>query len=519
MPSAQEVVNWLQFVLAAAGVALLTWGYYLQRARRQRLYRRHRAALLVVLGVLGFAAYFNFGELHSGRFIHTWDMYHYFMGAKYFPELRYERLYDCTVVADAEEFGARGIEARIITDLRTNRRVPAYNALSTPERCTGHFTPERWEAFKADLAYFRGTMDTRRWTLMLKDHGFNATPAWNLLGHALANSGPATDARVVAVGLVDWLFIAAMFAMIAWAFGWRVTMVAMLFFGTNIPGGFYWIGGSLLRQDWLFWMVGSICLLKKDKPFLAGAFIAYATLLRLFPGLVILGPVCAFVEAYRREKRLDARLLRYFAGGIAATVVLVASSAALFGGPQSWIELARNSAKHAATPLTNHMGLRTVASYHPETTGAQLEQRNAVDPWAKWKEARLANFEHRKPYFYAACLLYLALLYAAIARSGAQPWLAAALATGMIAVGAELTAYYYAFFLGLILAFGKRMEAAILLLVLNLAWMLGERVLAALGRPTDERHVAMSVMALVVYAVILWRFTRPASSGSTAPAS
>jgi hypothetical protein len=63
------------------------------------------------------------------------------------------------------------------------------------------------------------------------------------------------------------------------------------------------------------------------------------------------------------------------------------------------------------------------------------------------------------------------------------------------------------------------MVAAILLLVLNLAWMLGERVLAALGRPTDERHVAMSVMALVVYAAILWRFTgRAPESAQRVPA-
>jgi hypothetical protein len=510
-----QVVNWLQLVLAVAGVALLSWGYVLARQRRQRVYRRHRNAVLVVLGVLGLAAYFNFGEFHSGgRFVHTWDMYHYFMGSKYFPELRYERLYHCTVVAEAEELGPKGIETRIITDLRTNKRTPAYNALANPKGCTDRFTPERWAAFRADIDYFRGTMDPRRWSLMLKDHGFNATPAWNMLGHALANTGPATDARVLAVALVDWVFIAGMFAMIAWAFGWRVTMVAMLFFGTNIPGGFYWIGGSLLRQDWLFWMVGSICLLKKDKPFLAGAFIAYATLLRLFPGVVIVGPVCALIETYRRERRLDRGLLRYFAGGLVATVVVVAASSALSGGPQSWVELARNSVKHAATPLTNHMGLRTVASYHPATTSRQLEQPSAVDPWMKFKEARLATFEQRKPAFYLVCLLYLALLYAAIARSGAQPWLAAALATGMIAVAAELTAYYYAFFLGLILAMEKRLEVAILLLTLNVSWIVSERVLSALGRASDERHVAMSVLALLLYAVVLWR----SMAGPTSPA-
>lgn len=504
-----NVVNWFQLGMSVAGVALLGWGYYLADKKKHGLHKQLRDFVLVVLGVMGFFAYFNFANLHFGNFIHTWDTYHYYMGAKYFPELKYDLLYDCTVVADSEDLGRQKVDTRIITDLRTNVMVSAVSVLAKPEVCKDQFTPERWAKFKSDLAFFRNRVNPGKWEQILKDHGYNATPVWNALGYLLTNIGPATLSQVVFLCLLDPLFLIAMFAMIWWAFGWRVTAVALVFFGTDIPGRYLWTGGAFLRHDWLFWAVGSVCLLKKGKGFLAGSFIAYATLLRLFPGLAIAGPVCAFIELYRRNKKFDPQLLRYFAGGIAATVVLVLISFALSGGPQSWATFARNSSKHAATPLTNHMGLRTVMSYRPSTTGLHLVQKGATDPWAVWKQARLEKWDDSKPVFALVCALFLVLLYFAVAGGGAEPWLGAALGFGMIAVGAELTCYYYCFFVGLVLAFHKRMEVGILILLMSAGWLFIERApFPAMSQWDDEQYVAMSVFSLVVYAVILWGFSK-----------
>ena len=40
------------------------------------------------------------GAFHFGSFLHGWDTFHYYLGAKYFRELSYDRLYDCATVAD-----------------------------------------------------------------------------------------------------------------------------------------------------------------------------------------------------------------------------------------------------------------------------------------------------------------------------------------------------------------------------------------------------------------------------------
>src|SRR5690606_29742801 len=106
-------------------------------------------------------------------------------------------------------------------------------------------------------------------------------------------------------------------------------------------------------------------------------------------------------------------------------------------------DFTRNTLKHAETPLTNHMGLRTVLSWRPWSNARHLKDETLVDPFQVWKEQRLANFERVKPLFY---LLNLALLWLVFRRSrNEEPWFAASLAgIVMIPAATELTCYYYA---------------------------------------------------------------------------
>ncbi len=50
-------------------------------------------------GVLALLSYFNFGAFHFPRFTHDWEWTHYYLGAKYFPELDYDK-HECIAVAD-----------------------------------------------------------------------------------------------------------------------------------------------------------------------------------------------------------------------------------------------------------------------------------------------------------------------------------------------------------------------------------------------------------------------------------
>ena len=182
-----------KLALALAGTALLGWGAWLSWRGRPAAHGRLRDALLAGLGVVGLLGWWNFLQFHYPAFVHPHELYHYVLGAKYFPELGYERLYACTAVADVEDgLGAR-VAARRMTDLRTYELVGTAEILAHPERCTDHFSAERWELFRTDLRRFRESLAPETWERIQRDHGYNPTPVWNALGGLLVGSRPLDD--------------------------------------------------------------------------------------------------------------------------------------------------------------------------------------------------------------------------------------------------------------------------------------------------------------------------------------
>jgi hypothetical protein len=487
-----------RFALAVAGFALLGWR--LRSSRRRALQNR----LLIGFGLLGALAYFNFGGLHFGNFVHTWDTFHYFLGAKYFPELGYERIYQCVAVADAESGLEARVRQRMITDLRTNHRVPAAPLLSDPSPCKAHFTPERWEAFRADVGWFRPRVVPERWELIQRDHGYNASPVWHLLGRPLAAAGPAVGWHMVALALIDPLLLLGSALLLWWAFGWEVAALALGVMGVSFAGRFYWSGGAFLRHDWLFASVAGLCLLRKERPLLAGAAFSYAALVRLFPALLLVGPLAAAVLRWRDSGRVDRSDARLFLGVALAALVLIPAGALVSSGLDAYAGFARNTAKHAATPLTNHMGLRTLVSYRPWTVAARTLGRGD-DPWQPWKDARRAGYRQLWPLHLLGALGLLFLVLRAVRSTGGEPWVAVALSVPLLGT-LELTCYYYVFLVLLAPLWSRRKEVGALLV--GFCAFSGWVFLAPLrfmSRWEDEQYLAMSAAALAAFVgLLLW---------------
>jgi hypothetical protein len=358
--------------------------------------------------------------------------------------MHYERLYECVATADSEEPGLRRrVELRKITNLRTNAVEKTDDILAHPERCKQHFTDTRWESFKNDLRYFRTLEGPRRWDDAQCDHGFNGTPVWAILGSALANLAPASRLDVLVLDSIDVVMITAMALLMWWAFGWRAVSVALLVLATNFPSRWDWIGGSFLRFDWLFWMGVGVCLMKKDWPFWAGAALAYAALLRIFPGFLFVAPLIALGTHYVKTRQWDRRFLRLIMGAAVAVAVLVPVSFATSGGPGVYPEFLRNTAKHSETPLTNLMGLRTVVAFRPAETAGRLNTPSMVDQWSRWKQAHLKAFHEALPLYVSLVFCYLVLIGLAIRK--VEPWVTVLLSATVISFGSELTGYYYAF--------------------------------------------------------------------------
>jgi hypothetical protein len=477
-----------------------------------------RKWMLGGLGLIAFFTYFNFGFFHFPNYIHGWDTFHYYIGAKYSRELSYDRLYECVAIADSELPALRRrVELRKVTNLRTNVIETTADILAHPERCKQHFTPERWQSFHHDLAYFRTLESAKRWDDAQLDHGYNATPVWNILGSFLSNLAPASATQIYLLNFLDPAFVIAMCLMIWWAFGWRALCVGLLVFATNFPSRFYWTGGAFLRWDWLFWMVAAVCLLKKQRPFAAGIALAYSAMLRVFPGFLFVAPLLAALYHLIRNRKLHPTYLRFFLGAAVALAVLLPAGMASVGRTSAYRDFMANTMKHSATPLTNNMGLRTAVIYRPSQVGRLMQDNTLVDSWAKWKEARLTNFQKSKPVYIAIVVGFLALL--GLAARKADPWIAAALSAAFIPFGVELTCYYYSFLIVVALLWTINDRFGVHLLALTAftqfaAW-------APFGMPSwfDEQYTFMSIATVLVLIVIVWQYLqqlRPAIAGAPA---
>ncbi len=497
-----------EFVLAVLGLALLQWGFQLRREGRPQAYRRLRDRLLAVGGVLAALTYVNFGFGHFGNLIHDWEWTHYYVGSKYFKELSYDRLYECIGAADMEEGLQKRVELRKVTNLRTNVLESSLEIVRHPERCKEHFSSARWESFKNDVRFFRNRHNAKRWDELQTDHGYNGTPVWNVAGSLLANTAPASKTQLYLLALLDPLYLAATIAVVWWAFGWRVLSVALLVFATNFPSRYYWTGGAFLRWDWLFYTVAAICCLRKGRPTLGGAALAYAALLRVFPGFIFVGPALGLGWGLYKTRKLDPRYSRFFIGAAIATVLLVPLSLQVGGGVGAYQRFVQNTIKHKETPLTNYMGLRTVVAWRPNEVGRVLKDERLTDPWAKWKEARLRAAKQALPLSAVAIIAYLVLL--GMAARHVEPWMAAALGATFIPLGAELTCYYYAFIMGVALLYEKREEVGRWLLGLTAftqfaAWA----PLPRMAKWLDEQYTLMSAATLLAFTLIVWLFREP----------
>jgi hypothetical protein len=101
-----------------------------------------------------------------------------------------------------------------------------------------------------------------------------------------------------------------------------------------------------------------------------------------------------------------------------------------------------NSIKHQSTPLTNHMGLRTLVSYDPRYTAKHMRSHE-VDPYAGWKEKRRSLLDDRS-------LLFAALILGGLALVGAYgrdrpDWETVAISTLLLFGIFELTSYYFSY--------------------------------------------------------------------------
>ena len=455
-----QTVSIVKIILAVLLLVLLVVGRRLTRSAKpdpaghNRRLPRARRVMFAVLAVLAMANFYHFGFFHSQylnfgwldkrAFLHLWEFYHYYTGAKYFDELGYYNLYNATIAADAED-GGRLAGVTRVRDLSTVGFLSRDQILSRSPLYKARFSPQRWQAFTADVRYFTERIPAEAMAKILLDHGYNPPPAWNTTGSFLANRVPVE--RLTFLALIDVAILLAIVVALGASFGVETALVATAFFGINAFSAFSMTGGAFLRYDWLLALVVSLCLLHRRHYASAGFFLSYAALVRIFPVLFLAGLACKAAYETVRDRALPPRFVRLFVSFLLASILFCGYGCLSRQGLDTWKEFAGRISAHHHSLSANRVGFTMVFLYDETwedsksfalAYGSTEEAAEAVVNRVKSAEAR-----NRRATFLLFSLSVLALCaLAVIGRPDDE-----ALAWGAVPVFMllNLANYYYAF--------------------------------------------------------------------------
>lgn len=426
-PPGQPVIDMLRAVSAGVGAAAVLR----LTLRPEDVMPRFVTGSLAAMALLAMTTFYNmwqpqFEDIVDGRqtWVHTWDMRVYFPTAKYFDELGFDGLYTASVAAyleDAPGANERSVADVDIRDLRTYDMTTVGRVSDQIHTVKSRFSPARWTDFKRDMSYFWKTMGPGGYLGSLRDHGGNATPAWLYVAHLMFAHADATEATLLRAAWLDPLLLLGFFV-VAWrTFGVRTALVCVIAYGSST---FPWFGsnwaGSTLRNDWMVLVGLGACALRKERFVLGGVLLAGGAMIRAFPAtsvFFLVAPLAIWVfDVAKDSGKLPAfetivqkarPLLLTLAGAAGCVLVLFAFSTATFGFAHSWADWAHKISLHSVTPNVNHVGLRTLFQFSPSKTLHALTNTNE-----DWSAEQLRTLASRKPFYYAAVILFTALAIA-----------------------------------------------------------------------------------------------------------
>ena len=389
-------------------------------------------------------------------YMHWHEMYHYYLGAKYFPELGYNGLYEAVVLADAQSAHPVRTTNEIRSLREPTRPISVNEALQRAQaEFRPRFTDARWEEFGRDLEQFKsfalpGWLDTG-----LFDAGYNPPPSWAVIGYTVANLVPIDQAAAWFDGRPSWyqmeflpwfdvLLLAIIAAMIWRTFGFPVFTAFLLLFATSQVASYGWISGSFFRYTWFFGLAGGLCLLARHRWFLAGVFMGLAAVDRIFPIVFLAGAALPLFIGWIKQRDQWRPFVKFVLGAMLMIYLMVAISLALFGW-EMWQAFFQKIALHKEMFFVHHIGYRRIAVFADWVPGQNFWWGDGLRRFAVWN-AKLVDSWHQQEQRHLPFMAIL-VVSAFIAAWRIKPEEAALLFGGVVLFLFAIPAnYYYIYF-------------------------------------------------------------------------
>jgi hypothetical protein len=429
--------------------------------------RRRAGFVLGVAAVIAVLSWFRFGQFHAiyvdasddaaspRRFkvekhqpLHFHEYFHYYLGSKYFGQVGYLGLYDCTALADLEIAREDQVPQRIsgwvrdLSDVLTDKTyADALDHCSKELR--PRFTDARWASFKHDIRELRRLVPDDWWTGATFDAGFNPPPSWVVMSSAIANvipirAGPFPSYLIATTLDVVLLFV-SFFAVRA-AFGDTTAAIAALYFGSSYLASYAWIGGGFLRFTWLACVVLSLVAMKKGRWAMAGALVAGAACDRLFPAAFAVGAMVPLVYKAIRYGGDRTPIIRFCAGFAGVALGLFVASTLVFGF-DSWRVFFDRILRHKDVYFVMHVGLKKIMTYRDWVASQDFHGHDGLARFRSWNLRLRANWADMRPLVVPIQLL--AATGAILATIRARPYEAAVLFGVVVMFVFVLPANYY----------------------------------------------------------------------------
>ncbi|KIG17759.1 hypothetical protein DB30_02792 [Enhygromyxa salina] len=459
------------------------------------------AALLVA--ALGSATQYFYGSRNNDSWLHRWDLYHQVIGAKYFSEVGYFRIYECTWEIDAthERHFRRVAKMR---DIETLKILPTAEAVGEMD-CAELFTDEaRLEQFAKDVNDIHELGGHGMWNKLFSDKGFNGTPfhAWIL--SKLTAHVDIVEKELIWLGLLDVFLMMFAFGCVAWAWDVKTAAIAMLFFCANFPNRYIHMGGSILRFDYIAMLIIALALMKKDRFAIAGACVAWATAERVFPAVFAAGLGFKAGVELLATRKLRREYLHFGLGFVLGLLVLVGLSLSMSdtigGGVDNWRDWWANMKVH-----TEHTRGFRVGFKHMFMMDGNVTERHRFMGWASKTKA----FHTRDHYYLLTMAALFGPLVLAVRKLDAVTFAALFCAAGFFTLTIA-TRYYYSVMVLFILVdrnlFEDRKQMLLTALLCLTAAFLTKTAAATSSVPYHYNTASSAAFAgyFVILGALLW---------------